>query len=62
MQHLTLKQARKRRKLSVTALAQKSGVNKSTVSRIENGRVRPLHQTVEALREVLGVKFEVACR
>lgn len=59
MQHITLKQARTKRRLSVAKLAQKSGVNRSTVFRIENGDVRPLHQTVVALQDALGVKFSV---
>ena len=60
MQHMTLKQAREKRKLSRAKLAAKSGVNRSTVIRIEKGEVRPLYQTVVALQEALGgLKFSV---
>jgi len=50
---LTLKRARKRRRLTFAQLAAKSGVHKATVARIERGEVRPMHDTVEALEDAL---------
>lgn len=50
---LTLKTARKRRRLSIPKLAAKAGVHKSTVSRLERGETRPLNDTVEALEDAL---------
>lgn len=53
---LTLKRARRQQGLTLSQLAQKSGVNKSTVSRIERGAVRPMHETAMALEAALGLK------
>lgn len=50
---LKLKTARKRRKLSLIQLAAKTGLNKSTINRIERGIVRPLHETVVTLEDAL---------
>jgi transcriptional regulator with XRE-family HTH domain len=52
---LTLKQARDKRKLTFAQLAAKSGIHKATVARIERGEVRPMHDTVVALEEALGL-------
>lgn len=56
MQHLTVKEARAKRKLSRAALAKESGVNRSTVARIEEGEVTPLHNTVTAMEAAMGLK------
>jgi DNA-binding XRE family transcriptional regulator len=55
---LTLKAAREkhRPKLTKAALAEKVGVHKSTIGRIENGEVRPLHETVTAMEAAMGLK------
>lgn len=53
---VTLRRALKRRRMTLTELAEKSGVNKSTIYRIESGEVRPLHETVTAMEAALGLK------
>lgn len=53
---LTLKAARERRRMTKAALAEKCGVNKSTVGRIEAGEVKPLHETVTAMEAALSLK------
>lgn len=53
---LTLAKAREKRRLTLTQLAEKSGVHKTTVARIERGEVRPMHDTVNALEDALGLK------
>jgi len=53
---LTLRQARQKRRLTVTQLAIKSKVHKATVSRIERGEVQPMHETVVALEDALEYK------
>lgn len=60
---LTLKAARDRKKLSLDKLAEKSGINKSTINRIERGIVTPLNTTVVALEQAMALdpgtlKFE----
>lgn len=50
---LTLKAARGKRKLSLSKLAAKSGVTKSTINRIERGVVTPLNTTVVALEHAM---------
>lgn len=52
----TLKRARESRRLTRAALAQKCGVHKSTVGRIEAGEVKPLHETVTAMEAALRLK------
>jgi transcriptional regulator with XRE-family HTH domain len=54
MQRLTLKDARRRRRLDQVTLAKRSGVNQSTVSRLEKGRIaKPTEDTVKALERAL---------
>jgi transcriptional regulator with XRE-family HTH domain len=53
---LTLKQARKRRRLTFAKLAAKSGIHKATVARIERGENRPTYDTVVALEVALNLK------
>ncbi len=53
---LTLKQARVKRQLTFAQLAEKSGVHKATVARIERDEVEPMHATVNALEDALDLK------
>ena len=53
---LTLKRAREKRGLTFAKLAEKSGVHKATVARIERGEVQPMHATVNALEDALDLK------
>lgn len=53
---LHLKAARDRKGWTLDALADKSGVNKSTISRLERGETVPMHGTVTALESALGLK------
>jgi transcriptional regulator with XRE-family HTH domain len=50
----TLRFARKRAGLSVPALALAVGVNRSTISRLENGLRLPFHETAQRLEKALG--------
>ena len=50
-----LKLWRMRRKMSIQDLADKSGVNRATISRIERGVNRPYGQTLGKLAEALDV-------
>lgn len=52
----TLKAARDRKGWTLEQLATESGVNKSTVSRLERGETQPLYETVTALEAALGLK------
>lgn len=57
MNTLTLKVARTRRRMGQVALAEKSGLNQSTVSRLEKGGIkRPTPETVEKLERALQLK------
>lgn len=53
---LSLKQARDLKGWSLERLAEESGLNKSTLSRVERGETEPLHSTVIALEDALGLK------
>ena len=53
---LTLTEARERRGLTQAALAERAGVNKSTVLRVERGDVMPSHSTVVSLEKALGLR------
>lgn len=53
---LSLKDARDRKEWSLDRLAAESGVNKSTISRLERGETKPLHDTVTVLEDALGLK------
>jgi transcriptional regulator with XRE-family HTH domain len=51
-----LKRLRTQRALSLTDLAQKSGVNRITIHRIENGKQKPMPRTIRKLAEALQVE------
>jgi transcriptional regulator with XRE-family HTH domain len=53
---VNLKAARDAKEWTLETLAQKSGVNKSTISRLERGVTLPMHDTVAALEDALGLK------
>lgn len=53
---LTLKGAREKKEWTLDQLAERSGVNKSTISRLERGETKPLYDTVTALEEALDLK------
>lgn len=53
-----LKKLREQRALSLTDLAQKSGVNRITIHRIESGKQRPMPRTIRKLAEALNVNVE----
>lgn len=57
VKQLTLKQARDSRGWTMDVLAERSGVSKSIISRIETGqRTNPSINTVKALEEALHVR------
>lgn len=53
---LTLKAARDKRGWTLQRLAEESGVNKSTVNRLERGETMPMLGTANALEDALGLK------
>ena len=53
-----LKKLREQRVLSLTDLAQKSGVNRITIHRIENGKQKAMPRTLRKLAEALQVGVE----
>lgn len=53
---MQLKKARASKKWSRETLAEKSGVNQSTIWRLEEGQTLPMHGTVEKLEDALGLK------
>ena len=53
-----LKRLREKRALSLTDLAEKSGVNRITIHRIENGKQKPMPRTIRKLAEALRVNVE----
>ena len=54
----TLKRLRGKRALSLTDLAEKSGVNRITIHRIETGKQKPMPRTIRKLAEALQVGVE----
>ena len=50
-----MKELRERRFLSQAGLAQKTGLGRDTVNRLEAGKQKPTFQTIRKLAEVLGV-------
>jgi len=54
----TLKKLREKRALSLTDLAEKSGVNRITIHRIETGKQKPMPRTIRKLAEALRVDVE----
>jgi transcriptional regulator with XRE-family HTH domain len=54
---MDLKTARKRRRLDQVTLAERSGVNQSTVSRLEKGVIaKPSAETIEKLERALRLR------
>lgn len=53
-----LKRLREQQALSLTDLAQKSGVNRITIHRIENGKQKPMPRTIRKLAEALQVNVK----
>jgi len=53
---LTVKQARERRGWTLAEVQAKTGLNKSTISRIERGLVRPSHDTVLELQKAFRLR------
>ena len=53
-----LKKLRGQRVLSLTDLAEKSGVNRITIHRIENGKQKAMPRTLRKLAEALQVSVE----
>lgn len=57
---MTLRELRERKKLSQAAVAERSGVEQTTVSQLELGKVRdPRISTLESLAGVYEVKLQV---
>lgn len=50
-------EARTEKKLSLTELAKKTGIGKSTLNNIENGKVSPTLFQLELIAMALGVKI-----
>ena len=53
-----IKRLREQRALSLTDLAQATGLSRVTINRIENGKQRPMPRTTRKLADALGVKVE----
>jgi len=53
-----LKRLREQRALSLTDLAQVTGLSRVTINRIENGKQKPMPRTTRKLAEALGVQVE----
>jgi len=53
---LSLKELRESHFLSQADLAQKAGVSKDTINRLESGKQRPTFQTIRKLAKALGVE------
>jgi len=53
-----LKRLREQQALSLTDLAQKSGVNRITIHRIETGKQKAMPRTLRKLAEALQVSVE----
>lgn len=58
---MQLREARKRKGLTLDALAKRVGVNKSTICRLEQGKTRPMHGTAVALERALRVRLHFRC-
>jgi transcriptional regulator with XRE-family HTH domain len=52
---LSLRAAREKKGWSIEQLAMRSGVNKSTISRLERGETQPMHDTVNQLEDAMGL-------
>jgi len=51
-----LKRAREQKHWSLEKLSSESGINKSTISRLERGETMPMLGTANALEDALGLK------
>ncbi len=56
MKRTTLKAARRKAGWSQMELAERAGVDQTTVSTLETGRRSPLYETVKALAGALGMR------
>lgn len=57
-----LKAARQSRKLSIRQLAEMSGVNKTTIQRIESGEVSPSVETLEKILDSLSMFLRIEAK
>jgi len=53
-----VKKLREQRALSLSDLAQITGLSRVTINRIENGKQRPMPRTIRKLANALGVTVE----
>ncbi len=53
---LTLRAAREKKDWTLDELSDASGINKSTISRLERSETQPRHDTVNVLEDALGLK------
>ena len=53
-----IKKLREQRALSLSDLAQITGLSRVTINRIENGKQRPMPRTIRKLANALGVTVE----
>ena len=53
-----VKRLREQRALSLSDLAQMTGLSRVTINRIENGKQRPMPRTIRKLAEALSVTVE----
>lgn len=56
-----LKEIRKRKRFTVTALAVESGVSRPSIWKIENSKASPRLSTLEKLANALGVTIAELC-
>ncbi|PJM73609.1 transcriptional regulator [Bifidobacterium primatium] len=57
---VALMQARENAGLTQDELAEKSHISRTTINRIENGRISPSFRTLEALAQAMGKKLTIA--
>ena len=55
-----LVEARRRRRLTQQALAERSGIRQSVISRLERGNGNPSVRTLQRLAEGMGMRLELA--
>lgn len=53
-----IKKIREQRALSLSDLAEVTGLSRVTINRIENGKQRPMPRTIRKLAKALGVTVE----
>lgn len=58
MQLMTLKQARRKRQLTLDELEDLTGVHKTTLSRLERGWTRPMLHTAQQIELALGTRID----